>query len=51
MDVKVRGLLPFFGWFQHFSSSFFFFFNFDGFVSKISPVIVRIFFSPQNRVM
>ena len=25
MDVKVRGLLPFFGWFQHFSSSFFFF--------------------------
>lgn len=49
MDVKVRGLLPFFGWFQHFSS--FFFFYFDGFVSEISPVIVRTFFLPQNLVM
>lgn len=50
MDVKVRGLLPFFGWFQHFSS-FLNFFYFDGFVSEISPVIVRMFFLPQNLVM
>lgn len=50
MDVKVRGLLPFFGWFQHFSSFFFFFLNFDGFVSEISPVIVRMFFLPPGYV-
>lgn len=51
MDVKVRGLLPFLAGSNILVPLFFFFFNFDGFVSEISPVIVRIFFSPQNRVM
>ena len=41
---ESQGSASFFVWFQHFSSSFFFFFNFDGFVSEISPVIVRMFF-------
>lgn len=36
MDVKVRGLLPFFGWFQHFSSFFFFLFRWVCFRNKSS---------------
>ena len=52
MDVKVRGLLPFLAGSNILVPlSFFFFFNFDGFVSEISPVIVRMFFLPQNLVM
>ena len=43
MDVKVRGLLPFLSG-SNILVPLFFFFNFDGFVSEISPVIVRMFF-------
>lgn len=42
MDVKVRGLLPFLSGSNILVPLFFF--NFDGFVSEISPVIVRMFF-------
>lgn len=44
MDVKVRGLLPFLSGSNILVPLFFFFLNFDGFVSEISPVIVRMFF-------